>query len=397
MKKSFYAGLISLVVFEVLKVYLIMPMPGSQQLDSVQLAYVLHTWRWGFRVVCLAAIGVGARAAFQGGWRRKWIAVVGLVLSGTIVWMFNFVATADHIFKEPQHLVHAPRATNRLPLSSIVIAVEFNGEAKAWPIRYLVYHHQVHATVGGKTVLVTYCSVCRTGRVYEPVVNGRPVTFRLVGMDHFNAMFEDATTGSWWRQANGEAVTGPLQGVRLPVVPSSQTTLRHWLEEHPAALVMQPDESADLEEDYDTYGRFERGKSKGDLTRTDPLSWQEKSWVVGVQAGRISKAYDWNRLKKDRVINDRVGDQAIVLVLATDGQSFAAFERPAGSFTIQGDIIAADGRTYDLAGRDRAEPAMRLKPVQAHQEFWHSWRTFHPGTLRYEPPPGQVVPTGSSK
>ena len=126
-------------------------------------------------------------------------------------------------------------------------------------------------------------------------------------------------------------MTGPLQGVRLPVVPSSQTTLRHWLEEHPAALVMQPDESADLEEDYDTYGRFERGKSKGDLTRTDPLSWQEKSWVVGVQAGRISKAYDWNRLKKDRVINDRVGDQANVLVLATDGQSFAAFERPAGS------------------------------------------------------------------
>ena len=31
-------------------------------------------------------------------------------------------------------------------------------------------------------------------------------------------MFEDATTGSWWRQANGEAVAGPLEGMTLPEV-----------------------------------------------------------------------------------------------------------------------------------------------------------------------------------
>ena len=382
MKKSFYAGLIGLALFEILQVYFIMPMPGSQEMNSLSLAYFLHIWRLGFRVGALAAIVAGTRSAFQIGWRRKWIAVAGVVLTGAIVWMFNFVAAADSMFKEPRILRHAPRATNQLPLSSIVIALEFNGEAKAWPIRYLVYHHQVRDIVGGKTVLVTYCSVCRTGRVYEPVVDGRTETFRLVGMDHFNAMFEDATTGSWWRQATGEAVTGPRKGARLPVVGSHQLTLRRWFETHPASLVMQPEEAAVLDENYDTFGRFERGKSKGDLTRTDPLPWQEKSWVVGVQIGSVSKAYDWNRLKKYRVINDRLGDQAIVLVLALDGQSFAVFERPGEEFTVKGDTISADGRTYDLAGQDVAEPASRLKPVQAHQEFWHSWRTFHPDTQR---------------
>ncbi|MBL7763044.1 MAG: DUF3179 domain-containing protein [Chitinophagaceae bacterium] len=25
----------------------------------------------------------------------------------------------------------------------------------------------------------------------------------------------------------------------------------------------------------------------------------------------------------------------------------------------------------------------QLKPVQASQEFWHSWETFHPKTLKY--------------
>jgi hypothetical protein len=48
--------------------------------------------------------------------------------------------------------------------------------------------------------------------VFSPVVDGRSETFRLVGMDHFNAMFEDASTHSWWRQANGEAIAGPSKG-----------------------------------------------------------------------------------------------------------------------------------------------------------------------------------------
>ena len=100
-----------------------------------------------------------------------------------------------------------------------------NGEAKAYPIQFLGYHHQVQDTVGGKPMMVTYCTVCRTGRVFEPVVNGKHEKFRLVGMDHFNAMFEDVTTKSWWRQVSGEAITGKLKGQQLPEVHSTQTSL----------------------------------------------------------------------------------------------------------------------------------------------------------------------------
>jgi hypothetical protein len=27
----------------------------------------------------------------------------------------------------------------------------------------------------------------------------------------------------------------------------------------------------------------------------------------------------------------------------------------------------------------------QLEPIQASQEFWHSWQTFHPGTKKYSP------------
>jgi len=81
---------------------------------------------------------------------------------------------------------------------------------------FIGYHHQVRDTIAGAPVLVSYYTVCRTGRVFCPAVKGDPEVFRLVGMDHFNAMFEDATTHSWWRQANGQAIIGPRKGMVMP-------------------------------------------------------------------------------------------------------------------------------------------------------------------------------------
>ncbi len=110
-----------------------------------------------------------------------------------ISYLFNFVMNAESMFAQPEVLTFKSKEENKLNDSTIVIGVEYNGEAKAYPMRFLTYHHQVQDVVGGKSLIVTYCSVCRTGRVFEPIVKGKHETFRLVGMDHFNAMFEDDT------------------------------------------------------------------------------------------------------------------------------------------------------------------------------------------------------------
>jgi len=380
-KKLFYAGLLGLAIFEVAKVYFIMPMPGSQRINSLDAAYVLHTWRWGFRLALAIAIVAGLRASFGVRLRWRWIPVLALAATAGVAWMFNRVMMADRIFKQPEHLVLKARAENRVDENSVIVGVERNGEAKAWPIRFLVYHHQIRDTIGGTPILVTYCSVCRSGRVFDPVVQGQLETFRLVGMDQFNAMFEDSRTGSWWRQATGVAVAGRLKGTRLTEIASMQLTLRQFLALYPHALVMQPEET--FAADYDSAGRFERGESTGSLTRTDRASWNDKSWVVGVEIGRVSKAYDWNQLKADRVIHDVVGDTPIVIALSEDGQGFVAFERPIdATFRIDGNILETAGRSYDFSGRDVSGSAPALKRIAVSQEFWHSWRSFHPDTQR---------------
>jgi hypothetical protein len=380
MRKVFYIGALLLLLFEVANVYFIMPMPGSQRMRSIDVAYFLYRWRWEFRLVFGALIVAGLWSAWHAPGRRRWIAPASLVVVAAVAYATNFVMAADRMFLPPTVLTMQPAALNKVEMARLVVGVELNGEARAYPVEYIGYHHQVRDTVGGTPVLVSYCTVCRTGRVFSPTVTGRPEIFRLVGMDHFNAMFEDATTGSWWRQANGEAIVGPKTGTFLREIPSVQVTLREWLALHPASLVMQADSTfkGEYAKDY----AFENGTSRKKLTGTDTVSWHDKAWVVGLTVNRQSKAFDWNRLRRERVVNDEVGGQPVVLALASDSASFFAFERPDSSthFALRGDSLVASGRAYALSGRGKSGA---LTSLFASQEFWHSWREFHPGTKTY--------------
>ncbi len=379
MKAFFYLGVFGLLLFEILNVYFIMPMPGSQRMQSIDLAYFLYSWRWVFRGVFILSLLTGALPAFQS---QRWWATGSLVALLVVVYVFNFRMSADHMFHQPTTLDMRSAQQNKVKPEKLVVGIVLNGQAKAYPIQLIGYHHQVRDTVGGKPIMVTYCTVCRTGRIFDPSLDGKPETFRLVGMDRFNAMFEDATTGSWWRQATGEAITGQQKGKMLTELPSEQVTLARWLAMHPNSLVMQPD--ATFEEQYKGMLTYEDGKGKSDLTRTDSLSWKDKSWVVGVTVNNRSKAFDWNRLKKERLIADVVGNKPVALVLASDNKSYFAFERPdaSSSFSIQNDTLRVGEVAYLLDGKPVAGSQPSLIKINAYQEFWHSWRTFHPQTTR---------------
>ena len=381
MRKVFFAACVALALFEFANVYFIMPMPGSQRMRSLELAYAIYQSRWWVRgalaLVALAGLPTLAGATS----RQQRLALAGAVLTVGVAWVVNVTMSADHMFLVPQRLAMVTPDRNTLPLERLVVGVAINGEARAYPLKFIGYHHQVPDTVGGQPVLVSYCTVCRTGRVFSPLLDGRVETFRLVGMDHFNAMLEDRTTGSWWRQANGEAVAGPRLGQVMREVPSMQVTLRQWLSLYPDSRIMQAD-SAALER-YPKSDSMEIGASRSRLTGTDTASWGDKSWVVGIAVGGASRAYDWNRLKRERVVLDTLGGVPLLLALGRDTASFAAFRRPSSEarFAWRGDsLVDGDGRAYALHGRG---PSGELPRVLASQEYWHSWRTFQPATTRW--------------
>ena len=81
MKKLFWFGWIGLLLFEVANVYFIMPMPGSQQMNSIDAAYFLHKWRWAFRGLLGLMIIAGL---FKSTWKRKWVPAIPVLLTAAI-------------------------------------------------------------------------------------------------------------------------------------------------------------------------------------------------------------------------------------------------------------------------------------------------------------------------
>lgn len=389
MRRLFLPGVVLLVLFECANVYFIMPMPGSQRMRSLDLAYALWSARWVVRAIAGSLMAFGALGLIANAPPRvRYTTIVpGVAVVALVSWIVNFRMAADAMFLQPRTVRLVAAERNTVALDRLVVGIDVQGQARAYPLQVIGYHHHLRDTVGGEPVLVTYCTVCRTGRVYSPVLDNAVQQFRLVGMDHFNAMLEDVRTGSWWRQANGEAVVGPSKGTMLREIPSRQVTLRQWLALYPDSRILQPDSAftGEYAKDY----AYERGTSRKKLTGTDTASWRDKSWVVGMTVRGVSRAYDWNALERDRVINDVLNGTPIVLALASDSASFYAFERPdaATVFRVENDSLktgdGSDVRAFAFNGKG---PSGSLIALVASQEFWHSWRTFQPNTDQFPAP-----------
>ena len=386
---QFTAGIVILIVVEILKVYFIMPFPGSQESNTIDVAYFLHNNAIYLRLIGILLILFPSIYYFKFGSRNSKIAIgLSLIAYVTVFYFFNYKFTADHMFYQPEHKIFAQAAENKIPVRNLVIGVNINGVAKAYPIELIGYHHQVRDTVGGEAVMITYCTVCRTGRAFSPVVAGKAEEFRLVGMDHFNAMFEDASTHSWWRQATGEAIEGERKGSALAEIPSAQMSLKAWMAVHPNTLILQPDSA--FTEAYSSLKNYDEGKNKGALTRHDSLSWNNKSWVVGVDVSRHSRAYDWNDLLAHGILEDTLGGKKLSVVVESDSLSFHVFETDSLTLTFNStrdslqDTQTNSHWNWNGICTSGSLKGSRLPEIQSYQEYWHSWRTFHPGTTKFE-------------
>jgi uncharacterized protein DUF3179 len=116
-----------------------------------------------FRQLAGTGTIVAACAVFTLMWllwgRARLFQRIAMVLAGLLVlgaatmarlnyfeWMFHPVAQPGFLKADDV----------KLDASEMVLALDFNGEARAYPIREMAYHHIVNDEVGGVPVAVTY-------------------------------------------------------------------------------------------------------------------------------------------------------------------------------------------------------------------------------------------------
>ena len=135
-------------------------------------------------------------------------------------------------------------ATDIGPLEP-VLSLVVGDDARAYPLRVLLFHEIVNDVVGGLPVLVTYCPLCNSGVVFDRRLDGDVLTFGNTGrLRHFDMVMYDEQTESWWQQFLGAALIGALTGRKLAVLPARLESLARFRARFPDGRVLVPDDPA---------------------------------------------------------------------------------------------------------------------------------------------------------
>ena len=143
---------------------------------------------------------------------------------------------------------------------SPVIAVEIDGEARAYPQSILMWHEIANDEIAGVPVAVTFCPLCNSSIVFDRRVNEQVLTFGVSGvLRNSDMIMFDRETESWWQQFTGEGIVGELNEVLLDIVPSQVIGFGQFAEQFPDGLVMSIETGANRNYGVNPYSGLDDG------------------------------------------------------------------------------------------------------------------------------------------
>ncbi len=199
-----------------------------------------------------------------------------------------------------------------------VVALEIDGDARAYPIRAMIWHEIVNDTVGGVPVSVTYCPLCNSAVTYRREINGIETTFGTSGRLFASALvMYDRATESLWTHFDGKAVVGVLTGTQLEAIGSPLMAWGDFAAAYPTGKILDWNATG-FRRDYG------RNPYEGyDDDTTQPFLFRgslddrglAKQRVVGIALDDEAVAYDLNALSvgEATATNIAVASQDLVI------------------------------------------------------------------------------------
>ena len=164
-----------------------------------------------------------------------------------------------------------------------------------------------------------------------------------------NVLMYDHQTESLWSQVKGEAVTGPMTGTPLNIIPSVLTTWKKWKNRFPESEVLSTETGyiRDYSRDpYEDYYKRERGLFSFLKSGNGE---KEKELVAGIIINGSAKAYPLAHLRKEGTLTDIVG-----------GREFEF------TFESETDVLVI----RDIEGNE----------IPHIISYWFVWKGIHPGS-----------------
>ena len=287
-----------------------------------------------------------------------------------------------------------------------VIVLEINGEARAYPIRILLWHEIAIDEVGGVPVVVTFCPLCNTAITFDRRVDGETRTFGVSGLlRRSDLIMYDYKNESLWQQITGDAIVGQDVGKRLRFLPSQIVSWAAFQESFPEALVLSQETGFNRNYGANPYPGYDRiGSSPFLLQRPNEDSRLEAmERVLTVEVGGQPVAFPFIELSQHPVMTYGSGEDEVVAfwtgdtvsalddLLVVGGRNVGS----AGAFrpfldgerlefeARDGEIVdTGTGSVWNVLGHATAGPlaGARLEPVISANHFWFAWAVFQPET-----------------
>jgi hypothetical protein len=304
----------------------------------------------------------------------------------------------------------APEDVAFLADAEPVLAVEIDGDARAYPLQIMVWHEIVNDEIGGVPVAVTYCPLCNTGIAFErPTFDGELLDFGTSGkLYNSNLVMYDRQSGTYWAQATGQAIVGPYSGRQLAFVPARIVSFRDWRAEHPDGLVLSRRTGASRPYGENPYVGLDRSEHPFLFAGEPDPRLPATSRVLGIARAGDVVAFPYETVSAGAVggwaaVMDRVGGERIVvfwkagtisaldterIVSGRDVGAMAAYRPEAGGrdltfeATPDGIVDRETGSVWTILGRAVSGPLAgeELVPELAIDSFWFDWAAFHPET-----------------
>lgn len=292
-----------------------------------------------------------------------------------------------------------------------VLGLTINGESRAYPTRFVWWHHFVNDRIGDTPFLISYCSVCNTGIRFDTTVAGKARKFDFYGLYNGVVVMCERETETVWTQVSGQAVQGPLQGARLKKGPLLDTTWGQWKKLHPDTLVMSDDTpyrrfySPKEKPEPRGYDRFPAPFFRPTVIRGDKrLPPFDKVLAValatpladGKEETFTRRAYPVKALQEaGGVVNDNVGAAPVTAFLDPSTQTACAFSRVLEGKTLTFEGRKSDGRVtfhdretgsrWNIEGKAEEGPlaGKSLERLENHLSQWYGWSAYFPDTSIY--------------
>jgi len=298
--------------------------------------------------------------------------------------------------------------------SEAVLALEINGDARAYPLQIMTWHELVNDTVGGVPVTISYCPLCNSSVAYDRNAAGRVLDFGTSGILYQSSMvMYDRQTQSLWTHFDGLAVIGELIGTQLDFWPMAIVSWAAWRDAHPDGMVLTTETGHHRSYGRNPYVGYETSErlltpafQSTDIDERLPA----KERVVGIRGDGDAVAVRHAHLSDTGVVDVELAGVALVvwnlpgassaidapeLANGIDVGSSGVFERTVDgrllSFSRSGDgfVDNETGSTWNLFGEATAGELAghRLVAREFVDTFWFAWGTFEP-TSSIVPPLG---------